>query len=152
MPHKLKKCDRIAPAAAWCDGQYIMSDILQFVAHWSLIAVLTFFFIGTVAYLMGLIVVPRKWKVAALVFAGAPGAPHRRRRDTWQRRAVRKSAMISHKCQRTSDLGRLGESGFYEGIRSLERVQDRRRRKNKEAAKPARPAPARGSRASPQSR
>jgi hypothetical protein len=85
-------------------------------------------------------------------FAGAAGAPHRRRRDTWQRRAVRKSAMISHKCQRTSDLGRLGESGFHEGIRSLERVQDRRRRKNKEAAKPARPAPARGSRASPQSR
>jgi hypothetical protein len=58
---------------AWCDGQQIMSDILQFVAHWSLIAVLTFFFIGTVAYLMGLIVVPRKWKVAALVLLALLG-------------------------------------------------------------------------------
>jgi hypothetical protein len=50
-----------------------MSDILQFVAHWSLIAILMFFFIGTVAYLMGLIVVSRKWKVAALVLLGFLG-------------------------------------------------------------------------------
>ena len=44
-----------------------MSDILQFTAHWSLIAVLMFFFIGTAAHLMGLIVVPRKLKIVAFV-------------------------------------------------------------------------------------
>jgi hypothetical protein len=47
-----------------------MSDILQFVAHWSLIAVLMFFFIGAVAYLMSLIVVTRRWKIAAFVMLG----------------------------------------------------------------------------------
>ena len=46
------------------------SDIVQFVAHWALMGILMFFFIGTVAYLMGLIVVPRRWKIAALVLSG----------------------------------------------------------------------------------
>ncbi len=44
-----------------------MSDIMQFLAHWTLIGVLMFFVIGTLACLMGLIVVPKRWKIAAFV-------------------------------------------------------------------------------------
>jgi len=47
-----------------------MSDIMQFLAHWTLIGVLTFFVIGTLACLMGLIVVPKRWKIAAFVLSG----------------------------------------------------------------------------------
>ena len=46
------------------------SDIVHFVAHWALMGILMFFFMGTVAYLMGLIVVTRRWKIAALILLG----------------------------------------------------------------------------------
>jgi len=47
-----------------------MSDNMQFLAHWTLIGVLMFFVIGTLACLMGLIVVPKRWKDCRFRFVG----------------------------------------------------------------------------------